>query len=276
MRFKKIYIEITNKCNLNCSFCPKLKRAPREMTVEEFEVVASQARNFSEFIYLHIKGEPLAHPQIDNILTICDRLDFKVNITTNGTLLAGRCDILKKHKSLRQISISLHSMESPEKAEIYVNNIINSAEILSENSLISYRIWTYDEGKSPVNEKILKVLQQYYNKEISICRKRTTLKNNIYFSLGDTFLWPSPLLPECGDTGFCYGTRSHIGILSDGTVVPCCLDSEGYINLGNVFEEKLSDILEKERFLCMNKGFSERKIIEPLCKKCSFRLRFGE
>ena len=39
---KKAYVEITNRCNLACSFCPKTKRAPRTMSAQEFGLVLSR------------------------------------------------------------------------------------------------------------------------------------------------------------------------------------------------------------------------------------------
>ncbi len=276
MRFKKIYIEITNICNMSCSFCPKLKRAPREMSVEEFERVAAQVRKFTNFIYLHLKGEPLSHSRIDKILTICDREELMVNITTNGTLLKINTEMLKRHKSVRQVNVSLHSMENVETAENYVKNIIRCAKILAPEKMVSLRIWTYDNGSHPVNERMLEAIEQGFGVHPELSQKRSTLAENIFFNLGDTFEWPSPLSPDIGDEGFCLGTRSHIAILSDGTVVPCCLDSEGDINLGNIFEQELCNILKSERFNDIYNGFSQRKIKESLCRKCSFRLRFDK
>ena len=276
MRFKRIYIEITNKCNLTCSFCPKLKRAPREMSTEEFYRAASQARLYCDYIYLHLKGEPLAHSQIDKILTICDELDFKVNITTNGTLLNSNKDVLKKNKSVRQINISLHSMENIDAAENYVKNIVECSKYLATTKMISLRIWTYDNGANDINKKMLDILEKEFGTKPVLSEKRSTLAENIYFNLGDTFEWPSPLSPDIGSKGFCLGTRSHIAILSDGTVVPCCLDSEGDIPIGNVFETELEVILKSKRFTDMYNSFSQRKIKESLCRKCSFRLRFDD
>ena len=66
------------------------------------------------------------------------------------------------------------------------------------------------------------------------------------------------------------GCRTHIGILVDGTVVPCCLDSAGIINLGNVYKQDLNDIISSEIFNSLKKGFMENKKIHELCKKCNF------
>jgi len=276
MKFKRIYIEITNKCNLNCSFCPELKRAPRDMSTEEFYRAASQARLFCDYIYLHLKGEPLSHSQIDKILTICDEMNFKVNITTNGTLLGKNAEMLKMHKSVRQINVSLHSMENIYAAEKYVKKIVDCARFLAPEKMISLRIWTYDNDASEINRKMLDVLEQEFCTKPVLSETRSTLSENIFFNLGDTFQWPSPLSHDIGVTGFCLGTRSHIAVLSDGTVVPCCLDSEGYIPLGNIFETDLENIINSQRFIDMYEGFSGRKIKESLCRKCSFRLRFDD
>lgn len=137
-RFKKIYIEITNKCNLNCSFCSKGILPKREMTCQEFENVLLKIKDYTESIYLHIKGEPLLHSQFDDILFVCDKFDMKVKITTNGTLLNKNLNILLKHR-ISQINVSLHSENNMKD---YFNNVFNSCDILSKKMTIIYRIWT--------------------------------------------------------------------------------------------------------------------------------------
>ncbi len=275
MRFKRVYIEITNICNLNCSFCPKLKRSPRHMSCYEFERVAAEVRPYSEYIYLHVKGEPLSHPELDNILTICDNFGFKVNITSNGTLLKKQLDILRSHNSIRQLNISLHSMETEEKAKTYINEIIECTDVLKNYFMISFRIWTYD-CSSLSQSIILNRLQEKYNIEIIPENGRAVLSKNVYFSLGETFEWPSVSGAFISDTGYCLGTRSQLAVLSNGYVVPCCLDSEGDINLGNLFEEDLCSILNSYRFKRMNSSLNNRNLSEELCKRCSYRLRFNK
>ena len=230
--FKRIYIEITNICNLSCSFCPKLQREPYEMSKEEFSHISSLLRPYCDYIYLHVKGEPLAHSEFDKILTICDRENYKVNITTNGTLIEKQLGVLKSHKCVRQLNISLHSMENPEKALKYVNSIVKSVDILKDYFMISLRVWTAD-NKNSCNDIIIGQLEKHYNVKVDLSEKRSVLSKNIFFSKGETFEWPSPLLPDYGGKGYCLGTRSQIAVLSDGTVVPCCLDAEGLVSFGN-------------------------------------------
>lgn len=274
MRFKRVYIEITNICNLSCSFCSKINRVPYEMTSEEFFKIAKEIRKVSEHIFLHVKGEPLTHSRFDKILTICDNLKFKVNITTNGTLLKKYIETIKNHKSVRQINISLHSNENKKSLEKYLNDVIYSADILSEFCYVSYRVWTYDENNL-IQQEIINKLSTHYNKIVDLNSNRSTLKNNVFFSIGEVFDWPSPLLPDYGENGFCLGTRSQIAVLSNGEVVPCCLDAEGLVSFGNLLTQPIEEILASNRFISMNNGLSERKLTENLCRHCSYRLRFN-
>ena len=107
-RFSKIYVEITNKCNLACSFCSKDNREKKEMSVDDFKTVLDKVSDYTESIYLHVKGEPLLHSKLEDILNICENHNVKVCITTNGTLLKSKKNVLIKH-NIKQINISLHS-----------------------------------------------------------------------------------------------------------------------------------------------------------------------
>ena len=77
MKFKKIYIEITNICNKNCSFCSKTNRKKREMSIDEFETVLKRINNYTDYIYLHIKGEPLTHSNFEEIVKLCKKYNKK-------------------------------------------------------------------------------------------------------------------------------------------------------------------------------------------------------
>ena len=87
MRFSRCYLEITNRCNLSCSFCPKTKRPARTLSPAEFRLLAEKIRPYTDYLYLHVLGEPLMHPELETLLGICGELNFRVVITTNGTLL---------------------------------------------------------------------------------------------------------------------------------------------------------------------------------------------
>ena len=276
MRFNKIYIEITNICNLNCSFCSKDNRSPKEMTPNEFETILKDISNYTKNIYLHIKGEPLLHSQLKKILEITNKYNVFVRITTNGTLLKQKLSILTKFDNIKQINISLHSENNQKN---YFENIFTTCDILSKKIPIIYRIWTLEELKlDKLSTIIVDKISNYYKldnaiKEKIIKENNIKIKNNIYLDKDNKFTWPKDTSNSNITYGNCLGTKTHIGILVNGTVVPCCLDSEGIIKLGNIFEENLKDIMQKELFKNINNGFKNNKLVCNLCKNCTFRIR---
>lgn len=275
-KFKKIYVEITNVCNLSCSFCPSSMRKKQFMKVKEFERILEQIKPFTDYIYLHIKGEPLLHPNLKEILNLCERFKIKVNITTNGTLIDEKIDILKEAKSIHQINFSLHCENN---TPAYCEKIFERVEELSPKIVIIYRYWTLKEGQmDEKSTEIVEKIQNYYHLSTEIVEKIKTednvkIKENIYVQKANQFEWPS-VDQKQRTKGYCYGLKSHIGILVDGTVVPCCLDAEGIINLGNINQQELKEILENKRCKAIEKGFQNRNPSEELCRHCTFKNRF--
>lgn len=287
-KIKKVYIEITNVCNLSCSFCPKTKRTPAFLELDQFKRIISQVKPYTKHVYFHIMGEPLLNPQIEAFFEECAANDLFVNLTTNGTLLAQKSDVLLQAKSLRQVNISLHSFEANEQKmtlEEYIKGVTNFAKraIADTNMIISVRLWNMDsesiKGENELNRRIL----QMFSEELGVTAElekqllttyRIKLGDRLYLNMAQKFEWPDIDKKTISDNVFCYGLRNQLGILSDGTVVPCCLDSEGNIALGNLFEENLDDILNKDRAKNLYEGFSRRQASEELCKKCGYAQRF--
>jgi len=275
-RFKKVYIEITNKCNLDCSFCVRTNKPKKDMSIDEFKIVIDKIKDYTDYVYLHVQGEPLLHKDLEEFLKICEDNNLKVNITTNGTLINKYVDIFNKSKSLRQLNISLHSENNDEK---YLDKVFTSCKKISSNIYISYRIWNLNTLK-PTKElnNIICTLDDYYElsedqKESILKEKSTKIDINRFVDKDNLFEWPD-MNNSVEKDGFCYALKTHIGILSDGTVVPCCLDASGVIDLGNIFKEDLKEILNKELTKNIIEGFKNNKAYHPLCKKCNFRERF--
>ena len=275
-RFKKIYVEITNKCNLNCSFCSINKKPKKEMTLEEFEIIINKIKKYTDYIYIHIKGEPLLHSKLDEIFSICDKNNIQVNITTNGTLLKNKKEILLKHKSVRQINVSLHSENNMSN---YFKDVFETCKELSKNIYINYRLWTLedyalDKESTMIVEKIIKS----YNLSTEIVDKlkkenNITIDINTFVNKNNLFIWPDESLGLNIDSK-CYGLIDQLGILADGTIVPCCLDSNGVINLGNIFNDDLEEVLNSELVKKIIDGFKNNKSYCKLCKNCNFKERF--
>ncbi len=287
--FKKVYIEITSVCNLACSFCPPTARAKGLIKVEQFNKILDEIRPHTKYIYLHVKGEPLLHPRIDQLLDAAHAKGFKVNITTNGTLIKKNREKILGKPALRQINFSLHSFdghEGSENREKYLGDILDFVRDSREfNTIISYRLWNLQQDHvSDVaarrNRETLEILENEYHLDYRIEEKVEPGKGvkiapHVYLNQDHEFRWPSLLEPEDEGKGFCHALRSQAAILVDGTVVPCCLDGEGVINLGNVHEKSFSDIVEGERANKIVEGFSRREAVEELCRKCGYRQKFG-
>ena len=275
-QFKKIYIEITNNCNLNCSFCSKSKKKKKNITIKEFDYILNQIKDYTNYIYLHVKGEPLIHKDIIKFLKLTEKYNLNVNLTTNGTLLSDVVDELKQCNSLKKINFSLHSENN---IDDYFENIFKSVGKLSENIIKVYRIWTLENGKlDNKSTNIVNKITKYYNLSPEIVEKiknnkNTKILSTIYVDKDNEFEWPSLDAKE-KTNGFCQALKTHIAILVDGTVVPCCLDSEGCINLGNIYNETLENIINSERYQKMKKSFQDRKPIENLCQNCTYKNRF--
>ena len=276
-RFSKIYVEITNICNLNCSFCSKDNRKKKEMSLDEFSTVLDKIKDYTDNIYLHVKGEPLLHSKLEDILVLCDKKKIRVSITTNGTMLSKMQDILIKHP-LKQINVSLHSENNMDN---YFYDVFKICDELKEQITIIYRIWTLNNFKlDKISTKIVDKIINHYHLSSEIVNKIINDKNikitdNIYLDKDCEFDWPN-INAKKETLGTCYGTRSHIAILSDGTVVPCCLDSQGILKLGNIFENNMEDILNNELFCLINKGFKNYRVMAPLCQSCTYRKRFDK
>ena len=271
--FNKIYVEITNICNLNCSFCSKDHRSKKEMSIEEFELVIKKIKDHTKSIYLHIKGEPLMHSKLDEILNICDKYNMVVRITTNGTLLDKKIDILCKHK-IKQLNVSLHCENNYED---YFKKVFDSCSKL--NCAVVYRIWLLNNYELDSKSKlIISELENYYKVDLSDIINKNNIKiiDNVYLDKANEFIWPNESDEKNNGIGYCLGTRTHIGILSDGTVVPCCLDSDGLIKLGNIFNEDLEDIINGKCFKEINEGFTNNRIVNDICKKCNYRKIFDK
>ena len=276
-RISKIYLEISNVCNLRCAFCPGTKRQKRVMSEEQFSVLLSKLRPFSDFLYFHLMGEPLCHPNLERFLELASDAGFKVILTTNGTLLSQQQEVLLNAPALHKVNISLHAFEANDLSmpfADYLQQCFSYGNAAAGKKLTVFRLWNKG-GADERNTEILTAMEKAFPKPWNVERRGTRIGEKVYLEYGDKFDWPDLSAEDFGNRVFCYGLRDQIGILCDGTVVPCCLDHEGDIALGNLFREELSDILETPRAKAIYEGFQNRKAAEELCRRCGYARRFG-
>ena len=276
MRFRKVYLEISNICNLSCRFCPGTKRPKKSLTEEELSVLLPKLRPYTDFLYFHLMGEPLLHKSLERFLELAGQHGFKVILTTNGTLLKKQQEMLLRSPALHKINISLHAFEANDLAvpfEEYLSDCFAFGQAAAGQKLVVYRLWNQG-GENAQNTEILDTMHRYFPQEWIQERHGIRIADRTYLEYGDKFDWPDLSAPEGSGRIFCYGLRDQLGVLCDGTVVPCCLDHDGDLALGNLLTQNLDEILESPRAKAIYDGFSSREAAEELCRKCGYARRF--
>jgi radical SAM protein with 4Fe4S-binding SPASM domain len=287
-QFKRIYIEITNSCNLSCAFCPGTSRAAKQLATTHFEKILDRLGNYSKHIYFHVLGEPLLHPEVGTLLDIAHSRGKLVNLVTNGTLISKEGDSIVSKPALRQVTFSMHSFSAgpltaqPDCPSIqdYFRHVLGFTRKAQKDHFICYRVWPQDENAdTAVHGELLMLIEKSFGLTFSLSDKLKTtaavpLDKNVFLNRSGRFDWPDISGPDLGDRGFCLGLREQFAILVDGTVVPCCLDRNGDAALGNIFNQPIGEILESERARSVVEGFSQRIVVEKLCRRCSYRKRF--
>ena len=273
--YAKVYVEITNICNMHCSFCHGHQRPPRRMTQEEFAAILAQLKGKTEHLYYHLMGEPLTHPSLPDFLDMAAEQGFRSIITTNGTRLAEVGERLPAH-GVHKVSISLHRFEagSDEAYSRYLQECCDFADLASQRgTIVVFRLWNRgcDGGR---NEIAYNFLRKRLSGEWVPNTRGIRIRHKLHLEWGDRFAWPDLSAPLQGKEVYCYGLQDHFAILCDGTVVPCCMDSEGTLALGNILTQRLDEILSSPRATQIREGFARHVASEELCRRCAYAQRF--
>lgn len=280
--FSRLYLEITTCCNLACSFCPGTRRPPAFLSPEDFRLLAGRLRPHGEHLYLHVMGEPLLHPQLPQLLAICQELGFRVTLTTNGTLLAKQRQSLLRAPALRKVNISLHSFEANEGGDFqaYLAGCTDFAHAASAQGILAdFRLWNLDgaatQGLHEKNDAILAHLHRAFSGPWQKNTWGWRAAPGVFVSFGERFDWPDETAAMHTARGRCRALHDQLAVLVDGTVVPCCLDHEGTLALGNLFTQELAQILDAPLACAIREGFVRGERVAPLCQRCGYADRFG-
>ena len=277
MRFRKVYLEISNICNLSCRFCPGTKRVKKAMAEEELAILLPKLRPYTDYLYFHLMGEPLLHKDLERFLELAGEHGFKVILTTNGTLLKKQQEMLLRSDALHKVNISLHAFEANDLTvpfSEYLADCFAFGKASGGRKLTVYRLWN-SGGEDKQNREILDTMRAFFPGEWVKERLGTRIADRTYLEYGDKFDWPDLTAAEGDSRVFCYGLRDQIGVLCDGTVVPCCLDHDGDLALGNLLTQSMEEILSSPKAKAIYEGFSSREAVEELCRKCGYARRFS-
>lgn len=289
-KFRKVYCEISNSCNLKCDFCPSSADSGTEkrfMSEELFAKLIPQLQPITYALCLHVMGEPMYHPNLERLLDICTEHEMGVSIVTNGTLLDESHQRNLLHPAVMQVNFSLQSFESnfPDADNsAYLNNIFSFVErsfTARPDIHINLRLWNSGDFKQSLgqNRSTIDRIQRFFSipQEVmnNLSPRGNRLKGDLYLNFADRFDWPTVEMPFQSDRGTCPALKNQFGILSDGAVIPCCLDKDGAINLGNCNTQSIDEILNSERAINMRNGFKQQKLVESLCQHCTFNKRFS-
>jgi radical SAM protein with 4Fe4S-binding SPASM domain len=288
MKFHRVYIEVTNICGLACSFCPPKKEPSKTMPLPFFEDVLQQLHPYTRRIALHVMGDPLTLSNLQDYLDIAQKQGFKVELTTSGYYLQKHKSATLFHSAVRQLNISLNSFNKNSLSlqfETYMESIFEHCAQKLKNypkPFLNLRLWNLNAfaSEATYNKMVFEKLNTFFGCTLDV---NTTyeekpasirLASKVLLDFDNYFEWPSMSATHSSD-GTCHGLKSHIGILANGTVVPCCLDGDGVINLGNLHEVTLLEILQAKRTQDIIEGFKKSIAVEELCKKCTYKERFG-
>lgn len=288
MKFYRIYIELTNVCGLSCSFCPTKELPSKEMDLYFFESIVMQAKAYTNEIACHVVGDPLTQSNLHAYLDILHKHGLKAMLTTSGYFLKKHSYDTLFHPCVKQINISLNSFNKNDTSltfEQYINPVLALCEAKLERKeelFINLRVWNLDEMMSErtFNETLFEKLSSTFDTKLSLNSiykerpKSIRLAYKVLVHFDNYFEWPSLNNKVYGD-GTCQGLQSHVAILASGKVVPCCLDCDGIIELGDLHKDTLDEVLTSKRAVNMLEGFKEGKATEELCQKCSYKDRFN-
>lgn len=294
-----VYIEITDACNLSCSFCPcgkaALETSPispdkrrKFMSTELFERCIAESATVADNVYFHVLGEPTLHPGFGEFLKKLEKTPLKLNLTTNGTTIARVSQSILECPAVRQVNFSTHAYaELPQNTAVsHLQDVLDfckMANAVRPDLYINLRLWNVGDATSNSwNETMLAKVNEAFGTNVELGQfcsrhKSFNVTGRIYLHQDSRFEWPELDETRVKSTaGSCRALDTHVAILHDGCVVACCLDYSGQTTLGNIADQSFVEILSSPTAKSLREGFDKHELRHPLCQSCSFCKRFGK
>ncbi len=136
MSFRRLAIEVTTRCNLNCIWC--YRRDPifksilnKDLSIEKLRAFIGNTKGKFRIIHLGGLGEPTLHHHLLEIIELAKILSEKIKITTNGTLLTKRLIDEMIERGLTHIEISIDAFTEEKNREFRGSNLKDLIEIVN-------------------------------------------------------------------------------------------------------------------------------------------------
>ena len=143
---KRVYLELTNKCNLNCSTCMRNVWDVKfgHMSHETFERVLSSFEDLPDKpeLFLGGYGEPLSHPYILEMIERAKKLGHRVSLISNGILLTEKVSHKLIELNLDMLWVSLDGASAECYADVRLGDALPTViENLKRLQLQKYQIF---------------------------------------------------------------------------------------------------------------------------------------
>ncbi|MGL2390909.1 radical SAM/SPASM domain-containing protein [Helicobacter pylori] len=278
--FKKIYVELSDICGLQCSFCPNPKNIRGVMPLKLFEKVCKEVAPLTPIITLHVLGDPCKLKNLNRYLSTAKRFSLKVDLVTSGVYLHDFETLLQD--AIYQISISLDAgLDHHNKLNQhrYIQKILEFCRYKFEKNSEVFLNLRIQDGTLDKHQNLIKPFLESFecvSLEGLKSQGRVRLFKKSFLNIQKTFKWPNLNAPnplnQKSKIPYCYGLIKQVAILSNGVVVPCCMDTQAHINLGNLNHMPLKDILNSQKSIAIKTHFLNGEALELLCKNCSYPL----
>jgi len=313
-----IFIEITNYCNMGCSFCPSpiLERPRLFMDENLFYKIIDEIKKekITDTVYFHLMGEPLLHPKVFDFMKYTFNNGFKIILVSNiSSIRTRRMEIRSILQYVNYLVISLQSFDeesfkekktekiSFEEYIDLIKNVIStkyannfkvriSIQII-ENSKVKFKNYLRDIRLLSNNSELKQFMDKYFTSFFKTIANKYQLNHkpmeaqklnykNFYYQPFDNVSISTRAVTTWANNmnesnkirpaivGKCDALHKQIGILANGEVVPCCLDYDGNIVLGNCQVDPLTEIMNSGQYQKLKEGFKKGRLYHSYCKKC--------
>ena len=301
---KSVYIEITDACNLRCSFCPSSDcrdeagsgKSHNFMSSTLFkQCIAGAVEAGIENVYLHVLGEPTLHPGFALFLKEIKTARLSLTLVTNGTTIARTAHHILNSPAVRQVNFSTHAYAElpPDEARGHLENVLDFCRIAlaaRPDMYVNLRLWNVgDTAAGDWNSFAISRINETFGTQVTpgnFCSRHKSfpIAGRLYLHEDSRFEWPgmskvtepAEVTASKYPAGTCHALDTHAAILHDGRVVACCLDYSGQITLGNIADQSLPEILGSPTARNLREGFEKHELRHPFCQKCGFCKRFGQ